>query len=111
MAALDSAVNAYAGEIAAIGLSKSSSAAGEVTGGGYERLTPTYTTSTGGAASADLTGALEFDGPANDGPITHAIIEYDDATTRVVALTESVSFNSDGRLNLTSAEVTGSHGS
>lgn len=106
MAALDSAVNAYAADIAAIGLSKSNVVGGEVTGGGYTRLAPAYGTSSAGAASADLTATLEFDGPANDGPVTHAIVQFDDGSTVVRPLAASVSFNSDGRLDLTSAEVT-----
>jgi hypothetical protein len=111
MAALDSAVNAYTADIAAIGLSKSSVVGGEVTGGGYARLAPTYATSTGGAASAAFTASLEFDGPANDGPVTHAIVQFDDGSTVVRALAVARSFNSDGRLDLTAATVTAALGS
>jgi hypothetical protein len=109
MAALDSAVNAYAADIATIGLSTSSVIGGEVTGGGYARIAPTYTTSSGGAAEADLTATLEFDGPAAT-VVTHAIFVYDDASTRVVALASPVTFNSDGRVDLTTAAVTAAHG-
>ena len=105
MAALDSAVNAYAADIAAIGLSTSNVVGGEVTGGGYTRLAPTYDTSAGGEASADLSAALEFDGPAGT-EVTHAIVQYDDTSTVVRALADPVTFNSDGRINLTAATVT-----
>jgi hypothetical protein len=109
VAALDSAVNAYAADIALIGLSTSNVVGGEVTGGGYTRLAPTYATSSGGAASAALTAALEFDGPAGT-VVTHAIIQYDDASTVVRALAASRTFNSDGRLDLTAATVTAALG-
>lgn len=108
MAALDSAVNAYAADIAAIGLSTSSSVAGEVTGSGYARLVPTFTSSVGGAASAGLTATLEFDGPSGT-VVTHAIVQYDDATTRLFALAASRTFNSDNRLDLVTANVTAAH--
>jgi len=110
VAALDSAVNAYAGDIAAIGLSTTNVVGGEVTGGGYTRLAPTYDTSAGGEAAADLTSPLEFDGPAGT-VVTHAIVQYADASTVVRALTASRTFNSDGRLNLTAATVTAALGS
>lgn len=110
MAALDSAVNAYAADIALIGLSKSSTTAGEVTGGGYTRLAPTYSTSSGGAASANLTGTLQFSGPANDGPITHIIVQFDDGSTVVRPVSAPASLNSDGRIDVTSAQVTAALG-
>lgn len=108
MAALDSAVNAYAADIAAIGLSTTSLVGGEVTGSGYARLVPVYATSSGGAAAADLSATLEFDGPSGT-VVTHAIVQYDDASTRLFALTASRTFNSDGRLDLDTAEITAAH--
>jgi hypothetical protein len=109
MAALDSAVNAYAADIAFIGLSTSSVVGGEVTGSGYARIAPTFTTSSGGAADADLVATLEFDGPSGT-VVTHAIVQYDDASMRVFPLAASKTFNSDNRLDLVTAAVTIEHG-
>jgi len=109
MAALDSAVNAYAADIALIGLSTTNLVGGEVTGGGYGRLAPTFTTSSGGGAAVDLTATLEFDGPSGT-VVTHAIVQYDDASTRVFPLAASKTFNSDNRLDLVTAAVTAAHG-
>lgn len=111
MAALDSAVNAYKAEISKIGLSKSNVVGGEVTGGGYARQTVSYSTSSGGAASADLSATLHFTGTPNDGPVTHLIFEFVDASTVVRPVAASASFNSDGLLDVTSAEVTAALGS
>ena len=109
MAALDSAVNAYAGDIAAIGLSTSALLGGEVSGSGYARLVPTFTTSVGGAAIADITTALEFNGPSGT-VVTHAVVQYDDGSTRLFPLAASRTFNSDNRLDVVTAAVAAAHG-
>ena len=109
MAALDSAVNAYAADVAAIGLSTSNVVGGEVTGSGYARLVPTFDTSIGGTAAVDLTATLEFDGPSGT-TVTHAIVQYDDSSTRVFPLAASKQFNSDNRLDLVTAAITIEHG-
>lgn len=110
MAFLDDVVGDITARIATIGLSTTSAASGEVSGSGYAPQAVTYGTSTGG--SANITAVLEFNGPANGGPVTHLI--FRDATSTVLAvrpLVSPVSFNSDGRLNVTSAPVTAEFGS
>ena len=105
MAFLDDVVDGLTAQIVKIGLSDDG--ATEYSGGSYGRLAPTYDASSSGAA--DLSATLEFDGTANDGPITHLIFYEDDGGEAVWVIrpvTSSASFNSDGRLDVTSAEVT-----
>jgi len=101
MALIDDLALAAAAEVEAIGLATDSTT--EVTGGSYTRLAPTYAGSASGG-KVDITAALEFDGPANT-EVTHLIFETAGGDIfRPVATPRS--FNSDGRLNLTSAEIT-----
>ena len=108
MATLDDAIDAITADITTIGLSTSSVVGGEVTGGGYTALAPTYAAAT--SSAADITAALEFDGPAGT-VATHLIFRTAAGVLRVQALDASRTFNSDGRLDVTSAEVTAAFGS
>ena len=96
MAFVDTAAANVASGITAIGLGTDSST--EVTGGGYTRLTPDYDGGT------DLAAPLEFDGPANT-TVTHLIF-VNAGGTAFAELDEPLTFNSDGRLDIDSAEVT-----
>lgn len=103
MAFADDVVNGLTAQIVSIGLSTSSSAAGEVSGGGYAVKTPTYASSSGG--TADITSALQFNGPANSGPVTHLIYRKASGVWVIDPVTTPLYFNSDGRLDVTSAPV------
>ena len=107
MATLDDAIDAVTADITTIGLSTSSVAGGEVTGGGYTPLAPTYAAAT--SSAADITAPLAFNGPAGT-VATHLIFRTAAGVLRVQALTASRTFNSDGRLDVTSAEVTAAFG-
>lgn len=91
-----------AGEIDVIGLGTDAST--EVTGGAYARLAPTYGAAAAGVA--DLTADLEFDGPANGGPVTHLRwYRTGGAFWFTAAVDVARSFNSDGRLDVSSAAI------
>jgi len=107
------AVDWITGEISAISLHTAdpgtpggTSATNEITGGGYARLAPVYATATGG--SADLTATLEYDGPANGGPVTHIAFWRGTTFWQKRQVGTSRPFNSDGRLNLSSAQISAS---
>jgi hypothetical protein len=101
MAFLEDVVDGITADITQIGLSDDG--ASEYSGGSYTHLVPSYASASSGAA--DLSATLEFDGGANDGPITHLIFKR--AAGNVIRPVDSpASFNSDGRLDVTSAEVT-----
>jgi hypothetical protein len=103
VATLDDAVTAITADITTIGLSMSSVVGGEVTGGGYAPLAPTYAAAT--SSAADITAPLAFSGPAGT-VVTHLIFRTAAGVLRVRALDAPRTFNSDGRLNVTSAQVT-----
>jgi hypothetical protein len=100
MAFLDDVVDSITADITAIGLSEDGST--EYSGGSYAALAPSYGAAASGAA--DLSATLEFDGAANDGPVTHLIFKRA-AGDVIRPVDTSRSFNSDGRLDLTSALV------
>lgn len=104
MAFLEDVVDQITAQISHIGLSLDGST--EYAGAGYSHLAPSY----GAAASgvADLSAALQFDGGANDGPVTHLIFKKDAGATvwTIRPVDTLLSFNSDGRLDLTTAPVT-----
>jgi len=102
MAFLDDVVDLITAQISHIGLSEDGVT--EYSGGEYTHLVPSYAAASSGVA--DLTATLEFDGAANDGPITHLVFKRSGSDWVYRALDSPVSFNSDGRLNVTSAEVT-----
>lgn len=103
MSFLDDVVNDIKDQITAVGLSIGGS---EVSGGGYAALDPGYGTSTGGAGQVDLAATLQFSGPANTGPVDEFIFKRagGDWVTRPVDT--PASFNSDGRIDVTSLPVT-----
>lgn len=101
MAFFEDVVDLITDEIVTIGLSKNGTT--EISGGGYAAQAVTYSAASSGAA--DIAATLEFDGPANDGPITHAILKRASGAWQFVALTSPVSFNSDGRMDITSGEI------
>ena len=88
-------------EITHIGLSTNGTT--EISGGGYAHQAVTYDPASSGAA--DIAATLEFDGTANSGPVTHAILKRAGGAWQFVELDSPVSFNSDGRLDITSGEV------
>ena len=103
MAFLEDAIDLITAEISHIGLSKDGSNEMPASNG-YAKQVPTY-----GAASAgkaDLIAPLEFNGPANDGPVTHLIFFKDGSPWVIRPVDEAESFNSDGRLDVSSAPVT-----
>ncbi|HEV7651338.1 MAG TPA: hypothetical protein VGP26_24575 [Actinophytocola sp.] len=108
MAFNEDVVDWITGEIVSIGLADGATAGDEISGNGYAALAPTYGAASSGAA--DITGTLEFDGPANAGPITHLIFRNAAGVWVIRPAASPVSFNSDGRLDLTSAEVTSTFG-
>lgn len=102
MAVEDDIADWVAGEVTQLGLEFQGT---EISGNGYAALTPSYTAASGG--STDLSATLEFDGPANED--VDAVRFYWDPGTPEVWFTRSLSaataFNSDGRLDLTSAPI------
>ena|SRR5690554_3001762 len=113
MAFVDDVIDLITAEVTHIGLSEDGET--EYSGGSYEALVPSYAAASDG--SADLEATLEFDGAANDGPITHLVLKRSSELWRFVRLAvwdeqeqewvpAPVSFNSDGRLDLTSAAIT-----
>lgn len=102
MAFLEDVVDAITTDISHIGLSDDGTT--EYSGGSYAHKVPTYAAASSG--SADITATLEFDGTALDGPITHLIYKKASAAWVFVAVDSALSFNSDGRLDVTSAPVT-----
>lgn len=109
MAFLEDVVDDIAGQIVSIGLSTSSDAADEITGGGYAAIDPNYGSASSGSVA--LPSTLEFDGPANAGPVTHVIIRRTGGVWLTQALDSPVSFNSDGKLNVTTATISAALGS
>lgn len=101
MAFLEDVVDLITGEISHIGLSDNGSS--EITGGGYAHQAVTYEAAAAGAA--DITATLEFTGTPNSGPITHLIFKRAGASWVIRPVNTPASFNSDGRIDVTSAEV------
>jgi hypothetical protein len=109
MAFVDDAANLIAGEVTALSLHTSSpgtTGTNEISGGGYARRVPNYAAASGGVAN--LSATLEYDGPANGGPVTHVGFWRGATFWRGRAVGTQRSFNSDGRLNLSSAPITAS---
>jgi len=102
MAFVDDVIDLITAEVTHIGLSEDGET--EYSGGSYEALVPSYAAAVSG--EADLVESLEFEGVANDGPITHFILKRDAEEWKFVQVGEPKSFNSDGRLDLTSAAIT-----
>lgn len=101
MAFIEDVVDWIAGEVSHIGLSADGTT--EISGGGYVHLAPTYPAAAAG--TTDLSATLAYDGPENLGPITHLIFKRAGANWVIRPVTTGASFNSDGRLDLTSAPV------
>lgn len=109
MAFIDDVADLVTGEITDISLHEAdpgTNGASEVSGGSYARLAPAYNASSGG--TANLSATLEFDGPANGGPVTHIGFWRGVTFWQGRSVSVSRSFNSDGRLNLSSAPVSAS---
>ncbi|HTF53607.1 MAG TPA: hypothetical protein VK735_39695 [Pseudonocardia sp.] len=104
MAFLEDVIDKITPDIVSIGLADGPTAGDEITGGSYAALAPTY--GAAAAGEADITATLEFSGPANGGPVTHLIWRKASGVWVIRPATAPVSFNSDGRLDLTSAPVT-----
>lgn len=104
MAIRDDIVDWITSEVDTIGLAIDDDGPVEVSGNGYTRLAPDYSESDGG--SADLEDPLEFDGPENAGPVAFFLLIRDNAIWVAVPIDTPASFNSDGRIDLTSAPVT-----
>ena len=104
MAFLDDVVDLITAQISHIGLSKDGET--EYSGGNYAAQPVTYDPSSDGAA--DIAETLEFEGVPNDGPITHLIWKRGSEAWVFRPVDTPRSFNSDGRLDVTSAEVTAS---
>ena len=102
MAFLDDVVDLITAQISHIGLSEDGVT--EYSGGSYTKLVPSYGSASSG--SADLSATLEFDGVANDGPITHLVFFKSGSVWAIRPVVEEKRFNSDGRLDVTSAPVT-----
>lgn len=96
-------INNLAARITTLGLSTTNGVGGEVSGGGYVALAPNYAAAAQDAA--DLTAPLEFDGPPGT-TVTHVIYRVAAGVLAVRPLAASRTFNSDGRLDLISAEIT-----
>lgn len=105
MAVNDDVVNWITSEITTIGLADGATVGDEIAGGSYAPIAPAYSTSSAGAGSADITAALEFSGPAN-ASITHAIFRRAAGVWFILPLAAERTFNSDGRFDLTTAEIT-----
>lgn len=102
----DDIVNFVTGDITHLGLLTGPTVAEEISGGSpaYSRLVPTY--SAASAGSADLTAPLEFNGPADAGPITHILYVRTAPLEDVIRPVETpTSLNEDGRINIVSARV------
>ena len=106
MAFADDVADLIAAEVSHIGLGLDATT--EVTGNGYSAQVPTYPAASGG--STDLSATLEFDGPVNSGPVTHLFYKRAGTLWIAVEVDTPQSFNSDGRLNVTSAEVSSALG-
>lgn len=102
MAFLDDVIDLIAAEVSHIGLSTDGTT--EYSGTGYTHQAPTYAAAS--SESADITGTLEFDGDANDGPVTHLVFKRSGSAWVFRPVDASESFNSDGRLDVTSAPIT-----
>jgi hypothetical protein len=102
VAFVEDVVDYITGEVSHIGLSTDGST--EISGGGYVHLAPNYAAAASGAA--DITATLEFSGTANSGPVTHLIFKRAGVAWTIRPVTSPASFNSDGRLDVTSAPVT-----
>lgn len=99
MAVEDDTADWIAGEITELGLEFEGT---EISGNGYARLTPTYPAASGG--STDLDSTLEFDGPAN-ADVDAVIFARSGGAWYTRSLASATSFNSDGKLNVTSAPI------
>lgn len=100
-------INNLAARVTTLGLSTTNTVGGEVSGNGYTPLAPAY----GPAASdaADITAPLEFDGPVGT-VATHLIYRVAAGVLAVRPLAAPRTFNSDGRLDVVSAEITATLG-
>jgi hypothetical protein len=98
---LDDVVDLITDEISHIGLSTNGTT--EYSGGGYAHQAVTYDPASSG--SADITATLEFDGAANAGPVTHLLFKRAGAAWVYRPVNTPASFNSDGRIDVTSAAV------
>lgn len=103
MTIFDDAADLIAAEVATISLHLSNDA--EVTGGGYTRLAPNYAAASDG--TADLDAPLEFSGPNGTTPTQYGLRDSNgDLWGDLIPITSPQPFNSDDRLDLTSAPIT-----
>lgn len=103
MTIYDDAADLIAAEVATISLHLANDS--EVTGSGYTRLAPTYAAASGGVA--DLASTLEFDGPSGTTPTQYGLRDSGGTLWGdLIPITSPEAFNSDNRLDLTSAPIT-----
>lgn len=101
MAFEEDVVDLVADEVTHIGLSTNGTT--EISGGGYTHQAVTYPSAASG--STDIPATLEFDGTPNSGPITHLVYKRASGAWTFAAVNTPASFNSDGRLDVPSAEI------
>lgn len=101
--ALDEILDSIAAEVTHIGLLTSADPGDEVTGNGYARQVPTYGAASDG--SVDITATLEFSGPPST-EVTHLLYVRGSDEPIVRPVTAPKQINGDGRIDVTSAELT-----
>lgn len=99
MAFLDDIADLIAAEVDTIGLGTSASV--EVSGGGYAAIAPAYGSASGG--TVDVGSTLQFDGPSGT-TISHVLYKRASAIW-TAASAGPADINSDGRIDVTSAEI------
>lgn len=102
---LDDTADWITGEVTAMSLHTADpgdAGADEVSGGGYARLVPTWTAASGGTAT--LSATLEFSGPAGT-QVTHLGLHNASGFWEGVALDSPITFNLDGRVDISAGTV------
>lgn len=103
MTIYDDAADLIAAEVATISLHLANDT--EVSGSGYTRLAPTYAAASDGVA--DLSAALEFNGPSGTTPTQYGLRDSNgNLWGDLIPITSPQPFNSDNRLDLVSAPIT-----
>lgn len=102
MAVHEDIVGWITSQISHIGLSLDG--ATEYAHAAYTHQVPTYGAPAAGAA--DLSATLNFNGAANAGPVTHLVFKRAGAVWTIRPVAAPASFNSDGKIDVTSAQIT-----